>query len=328
MPRTERLWTKLDIGYFGNPKVVEALYADGGEGTRAHALVMHLASICHARQHATNGYVSERAITRQMGGTPEDADLLVEVGLWHRRGHGCPDCPDDIPEGKVYVHDFLEFNPDAAELEEKKQARKEVRTEKARKAAHARWNAQSMPQASTEHDSDAQAMPQASPSTDSDAQPMLANAIKTRQDKTRQETREASASAVSDFDAFWAAYPRKEGKLAAKKAYAKALTLTTHERILYAVKAYSERVNPNYIAHPTTWLNQGRWDDEPIIEAKAHQRPWAYQPIPEQTPEQQRANQEWLEQMRQQQMAGREQEEYFEAEQLPGFDWQGAAGES
>ncbi len=66
-----------------------------------------------------------------------------------------------------------------------------------------------------------------------------------------------------EFDTFWQAYPRKIGKLAAMKAYRKALTLAKPEEILAGVKLYIEN-KPDYAdwCHPTTWLNAGRWMDE------------------------------------------------------------------
>lgn len=70
-------------------------------------------------------------------------------------------------------------------------------------------------------------------------------------------------SEQSEFEAFWAAYPRRVAKLAAKKAYDKALKLTTHEEIMAGVARYKAG-KPDYAdwCHAATWLNQGRWDDE------------------------------------------------------------------
>lgn len=70
---------------------------------------------------------------------------------------------------------------------------------------------------------------------------------------------------VSDmsFDEFWSAYPRKIARIVAKKAYEKALTLTDHETIMRGVERYKVQ-KPDYCdwCHPSTWLNQGRWDDD------------------------------------------------------------------
>ncbi len=68
---------------------------------------------------------------------------------------------------------------------------------------------------------------------------------------------------MSDFDIFYAAYPRRVGKLDAIKAYAKARTVATADEILAGVENY-KRHKPEYAdwCHPATWLNKGRWMDE------------------------------------------------------------------
>lgn len=71
-------------------------------------------------------------------------------------------------------------------------------------------------------------------------------------------------SQSQDFVVFWQRYPRKVGKLAAEKAYERARKMgVTQEQIITGVSRYIEN-KPAYAdwAHPATWLNQGRWDDE------------------------------------------------------------------
>lgn len=67
----------------------------------------------------------------------------------------------------------------------------------------------------------------------------------------------------SSFDQFWDCYPRKVAKLAALKAYYRALKIATHEQIVIGVGRY-KRNKPEYAdwCHPATWLNAGRWMDE------------------------------------------------------------------
>lgn len=69
-----------------------------------------------------------------------------------------------------------------------------------------------------------------------------------------------------DFDLFWKEYPLKTGKQAARRAYEKALKIATAEEILEGAKKYAGDPNrhPSYTAHPSTWLNAGRWSDEPL----------------------------------------------------------------
>ena len=67
------------------------------------------------------------------------------------------------------------------------------------------------------------------------------------------------------FDAFWAEVPRKAGKGQALKAYRAALKKADAEIILQGMIDYAASVqgkDAQYIAHPATWLNGERWQDE------------------------------------------------------------------
>lgn len=84
------------------------------------------------------------------------------------------------------------------------------------------------------------------------------------------------------FDAFWAAYPLSKGKDAARPAFAKAMARIDAEDPLAVILAGVERALPGwdlitkaFIPHPATWLNQGRWDDEPPVPRaeSPHERP-------------------------------------------------------
>ena len=74
------------------------------------------------------------------------------------------------------------------------------------------------------------------------------------------------------FDDFWALCPRKRGKGAARRAYAKACQSVEEETILDGARRWRKESigkDPTYICHPATWLNQERWDDEPDVVVKA-----------------------------------------------------------
>lgn len=67
------------------------------------------------------------------------------------------------------------------------------------------------------------------------------------------------------FNDFWAVYPRKKGKGQARRAFEKALEKTDLDTILAGVAAYvanEDMDDPQFIAHPSTWLNGERWEDE------------------------------------------------------------------
>jgi hypothetical protein len=68
----------------------------------------------------------------------------------------------------------------------------------------------------------------------------------------------------ADFDAFWAAYPRKVGKGAARKAWVKAMSKTDRATIMDAVAKQHWPADAQFLPHAATWLNQERWTDEPL----------------------------------------------------------------
>jgi len=72
--------------------------------------------------------------------------------------------------------------------------------------------------------------------------------------------------ALDDFILFWNSYPRKDGKIAAEKAFLKALSITSFETIMKGVTRYRDDPNRShtFTKQPATWLNQGCWDDEPL----------------------------------------------------------------
>lgn len=90
---------------------------------------------------------------------------------------------------------------------------------------------------------------------------------------TRTENREPPrspelAESNGHFARFWDAYPRRVGKGAAEKAYAKATKgrPDLHAPILVAVEI--QRASPQwtkdggqFVPYPATWLNQRRWED-------------------------------------------------------------------
>jgi len=75
------------------------------------------------------------------------------------------------------------------------------------------------------------------------------------------------------FDEFWASVPKKAAKADAVKAYAKALKTADAETIISGMRAYAETrrdQDPQYTAHPSSWLNAGRWSDVIQTEKGTH----------------------------------------------------------
>ena len=77
------------------------------------------------------------------------------------------------------------------------------------------------------------------------------------------------AGTPSAIDAIYKAYPRKVGKIAARKAIAKALKVKSADELIEATRAFAEAVKQwpeadrHFVAHPATWFNRGSYDDDP-----------------------------------------------------------------
>ncbi len=71
---------------------------------------------------------------------------------------------------------------------------------------------------------------------------------------------------VLGFSSFWSKYPKRVGKAAALKAWKKNGCESNSAKILEALEkqhGYLTREGGKFIPNPATWLNEGRWDDEP-----------------------------------------------------------------
>lgn len=104
---------------------------------------------------------------------------------------------------------------------------------------------------------------------------------KTRQDKTRQKEERTPLppkGGVSDddpdFAEFWRAYPRKDDKGHARRAWLKARKIAAPAQIIAGCHAYRFNENPRFVPLPATWLNGERWlqaqDDDgfdPVLRA-------------------------------------------------------------
>lgn len=73
---------------------------------------------------------------------------------------------------------------------------------------------------------------------------------------------------MDEFEQFWAAYPKKRDKGAARTAWAKSAKMRPGmQELLAAIErgkqcADWQKDNGQYIPYPATWLNGERWADE------------------------------------------------------------------
>ncbi|WP_409428386.1 hypothetical protein [Mycobacterium sp. SMC-11] len=106
-------WIRLDTTMFENPKL---LYLQ--EDKHYRAIVAHLQGMCYSAKHGLSGFIPKVAL-RVIGATTSDANKLVTAGLWMPAPGGWD------------INGWAEF-----QLAGEEAAR---RTEKAKKAAAARW---------------------------------------------------------------------------------------------------------------------------------------------------------------------------------------------
>lgn len=100
----------------------------------------------------------------------------------------------------------------------------------------------------------------------------LASAPKSCSETETETETDVCARASEELDAFgefWKAYPKKIGKQAAVRAWQKIKNRPPLGKIIEAIKRAQDtdqwkKDNGEFIPHPSTWLNGGRWDDEPI----------------------------------------------------------------
>lgn len=76
-------------------------------------------------------------------------------------------------------------------------------------------------------------------------------------------------SIEEDFEAFWQAYPKRTGRVAAFRQYQCAVYYqkAAHDSIMKGVEAYRKHVlitntDFQYVKPPQKWLDEGCWDDE------------------------------------------------------------------
>ena len=75
-------------------------------------------------------------------------------------------------------------------------------------------------------------------------------------------TKPDDPAADPEFVEFWMHYPRKVGKPRALKAFRSARRRAQHATILAGLRAYAFSGDPTFVPHPSTWLNDDRWEIE------------------------------------------------------------------
>jgi hypothetical protein len=86
--------------------------------------------------------------------------------------------------------------------------------------------------------------------------------------RTLNEPSTRVRASVAGFADFWLAYPRKVGKGAAERAFNAAVAKgASVADIAAGLNRQRWPADRQFIPHPTTWLNQTRWQDDPAAAA-------------------------------------------------------------
>lgn len=237
-----RLYFRVDVGYFTNPKIAAVL------AESPTAVCLHLESIGYAAQHLTDGRVPKSLVMRMVDATEADAQLLFDNNLW----------VGSNGSGHVYVHDYLEHQPSAA-------TRSQAAT-RARNAARSRWEQPRLDAGDANGNASSTAPSNATRNASSNAEGEERKGEERTTLRMRMRTADAARASEEEFARFWAQYPRKVDKPRAAKAWGAAVKKTSPEVIMAGLiaqlPAMDARSHKRFIPYPATWLNGERWSDD------------------------------------------------------------------
>lgn len=236
----------MDDGVITHPKFAMITAADMGVWAWGAAW---------SSRELTNGHIPATVLPL-LRGTPENAERLVAAGLW-----------EEVEGGWVF-HDWNDYQPTPDEVRALREKRKAAGRKGGKLSAQAKGqaNAQASAQANAQANAE-QVLKQNSSNAQAKLNPVpVPVPVVSSNELTNTDARNRASDHEAEFAEFWAAYPRKAGKQAAVKAWAKARKLADAKRIIEGAHAFAADPNrvPQYTPHPATWLNAGRWDDEPL----------------------------------------------------------------
>ncbi|WNO25795.1 hypothetical protein SEA_GOIB_53 [Gordonia phage Goib] len=244
-----------------------------------------LAGAWSARE-LTDGYVPEFMLT-ELSGTPRLAGLLVDCGLW-----------DQLDAGFIF-RQWSKYNPTADQVRSDREAARE-RMRRRRRESDGKYaetgpaedrrgtgegpakdrrgstvsvGEQPIPYDETDGGRDDSATTSGDGEmfarTESEHDANFAESSDSvrppRPDPTQPIKKKSPTTTDPDgFAEWWAAYPKKADKGHARKAYGKALGLTTVDELIAGAKRYRDdpKREPKFTKNPATWLNGECWADE------------------------------------------------------------------
>jgi hypothetical protein len=267
-------WFKVDDGLHSHKKVVRA-------GVAAMGLWVIAGSWC--ADNLTDGFIPDYMAARLDPDYAEHAARLVAAGFW-------TDDEEDGDKGWRF-RGWTVYQPSREEAI----AERDSKSMGGKVGNHRRWHVDkgvTDPKCTlcsrstdriTDHSTDrgSESVPnrpsRPDPTRPDPTRPVKEQTTREAQQRTLIDDDEAPAPAArastpkrspadAAFEEFYSIYPRREARVAAEKAWAKAVRTTPPARIILGAKRFRDDPNreDSYTPHPATWLNQGRWTDEPL----------------------------------------------------------------
>lgn len=225
-------WFKVDDGFYSSMKFLTIRREH-----QAQAAGIWLLAGTWSADKMTDGFVPF-AVLDQWVFDKEAVEQLIGVGLWRH----------DEERFGIQFHDWCDYQPTREALEAKAVARSEKNKQNVAK----RWGKSDVDTNAiqTVYETDTNALPKDTP--EPEPEPFTSKEVNIIDDFA--------------FDEFWSFYPRKIGKGGAKKTWLKITRGVKPEVIVEGARRMASDPNlpeTQFIPHPSTWLNEGRWDDEP-----------------------------------------------------------------
>ena len=264
---------KVDDHFHSHPKILDLGLEAVGLWTLAGSW---------SGEQLTDGFIPNSLIAR-LGGSPEIAQALVDAGLW------------EIIEGGYLFHDWDAHNQTKAQVIEsreawrsKKEKQRGYRTSAKKDdvsfldeplSLHSVDSIEGIDEMSLgdtlgdslgESPGESLGESHESPGTRNKEQGTR-NRNKEQGTRTKElgtRNKEVEKRYEEDYERFWRIYPRRVGKISAHAAWKKSLLAADAETIISGAQAFADDPNrqEEFTPHPATWLNQGRWEDDPLPE--------------------------------------------------------------
>lgn len=237
MAKDERLFAPFPIEMDEHPKII---------GLTDAAFRAIFEATFYSRRMLSDGFLDERIVLRRWG--QDVADELSsndpERPSWNRVDKGWQ------------IHDFEKHHPLRAEIQAKRDAVSQRRSEAGKKGAERRWD--SKPIANEwQTDGKGDGKPMASHSSETETEPQTAKKDIVHAARSRE--------LANDFDEWWQVYPRKQGKEAARRKYLTVRKKIAADVLLKGVREYALLMageEKKFVKLPAGWLNDGRWEDD------------------------------------------------------------------